>query len=74
MALFLDTSALVKIFVPERGSEEVDRVTREDPDIHLSGLTRHEFLTAIELRARSSSLTRQQADEAIDRFQTVRPG
>lgn len=68
MALFLDTSALVKLFVPERGSEEVSRAVSADSQVLLGCLSRHEFLSAIHRRMRMGTLSSSEASEIRERF------
>jgi predicted nucleic acid-binding protein len=68
MALFLDTSALVKLFVSEAGSGDVAAITAESHPVNLGSLTPHEFLSAIHRRARERSLSDQEATAAIVKF------
>jgi len=56
MALFLDTSALVKLFVAEPGSPEVLRLCEEDTVLYISSLARHEFLATLQRKQRERRL------------------
>lgn len=44
MALFLDTSAVVKLFIQEPGSDAVHATVAGDSDVCIAWLTPHEFL------------------------------
>ena len=68
MALFVDTSALVKLFVREPGSERVDRMTSADPEIYIGPFTHHEFISAVQRRIRDRTLTPAGAGKAIAEF------
>ncbi|MEK7473990.1 MAG: type II toxin-antitoxin system VapC family toxin [Candidatus Coatesbacteria bacterium] len=68
MALFLDTSALVKLFVREPGSEKVERLTGRDPQIHVGPFAHHEFVSAVKRRTREGSLTPAGAAKALAEF------
>jgi predicted nucleic acid-binding protein len=70
MALVLDTSAVVKLFVPESGSDEVEGIIAGDRVRHISGLTEHEFLSAVYLRVRAGTLPATAGDLAIQSFQS----
>jgi len=69
MALFLDTSAIVKLFVPESGSDDVEGIIAGDRVRHIGGLTEHEFLSAVHLRVRAGGLPAAAGDLAIQSFQ-----
>ncbi|MBI3210774.1 MAG: type II toxin-antitoxin system VapC family toxin [Candidatus Solibacter usitatus] len=60
MALYLDTSALVKLFVHEPGSDAVEKAVEEDADVHVGWLTPHEFFSAIARRQRTGELSQEQ--------------
>jgi len=68
MALFLDTSALVKLYVPEAGSAEVERLADADPVIHVGSLAEHEFLSAILRRVRLSQMSSSEASTSLEEF------
>ena len=57
MALFLDTSSLVKLFVQEQASADVERAVAADLDLHVGCLTAHEFLSALQRKMRSNMLS-----------------
>ncbi len=69
MRLFFDTSALVKFFHEEDGSENVtELVTSPDNEIWVSELARIEFLSALLRRFRNKEITEEKLDEAISGF------
>jgi len=67
---FLDTSALVKLFHEEQGSDVVERlVTQPDNEIWLCELVRLEFLSSVYRRVRQGELTGEEADTVIECFE-----
>ncbi len=69
MNCFFDTSALVKLFHVEAGSDVVEGlVTDEGSDIWVCGLVRLEFLSSIYRRFREKELTDSEAEEVIQHF------
>ena len=58
MILFLDTSALVKIFQKEKGTEEVIHWVGNAQRVTLLDLARLEFISALQRRFRNNELTR----------------
>src|SRR4030042_2342077 len=70
MILFFDTSALVKFFHEEKGSETVTNlILSKDNEIWISELTRIEFLSAIFRRFRSKEVDAEQLKEAMAGFE-----
>ena len=70
MILFFDTSALVKLFHEEEGSEVVTRLIKQrDNEIWISELARMEFLSAIFRRLRNKEISDEQLNEAIEGFE-----
>ena len=70
MILFFDTSALVKFFHEEKGSETVTNlILSKDNEIWLSELSRIEFLSAIFRRFRNKEVDDEQLKEAIGGFE-----
>jgi uncharacterized protein len=64
MILFFDTSALVKFFHEEKGSETVTNlVLSKDNEIWISELARIEFLSAIFRRFRNREVDDEQLRE-----------
>ncbi len=57
MRLFLDSSALVKRYVLEKGSETVLQLCSESADIHLSALTFLESVSAFHLMKRTKRIS-----------------
>jgi len=70
MILFFDTSALVKFFHEEKGSEVVTRlILSEDNEIWISALARIEFLSALYRRLRNKEIDDEQLKEATQGFE-----
>ncbi len=69
MNLFFDTSALVKLFHEEEGSEVVTRlITSDENKIWVLEVVRLEFFSAIFRRFRNMELNDTQLNEAISGF------
>jgi uncharacterized protein with PIN domain len=70
MILFFDTSALVKFFHEEKGSETVTNlILPKDNEIWVSELSRIEFLSAVFRRFRNKEVDDEQLKEAIGGFE-----
>jgi len=70
MILFFDTSALVKFFHEEKGSEVVTRlILSEDNEIWISVLARIEVLSALYRRLRNKEIDDEQLKEATQGFE-----
>ena len=70
MILFFDTSALVKLFHEEKGSEVVARLVKpKDNEIWVSELATIEFLSAIFRRLRNKEISDEQLNGAIKGFE-----
>ena len=70
MILFFDTSALVKLFHEEEGSEVVTRLMRpRDNQIWISELAGLEFLSAVFRRLRNKEISDEQLNEAVKGFE-----
>ena len=63
--LYCDTSALLKLYLPERGCDEFNEVVEDRDDVHVSDLAVTEIISAIARRLRQGSLAR----EAVRRLQ-----
>lgn len=69
MKLFFDTSALIKFFHEEEGSETVTGIiTDEENKIYVSELTRIKFLSALHCRYRNKELYEHTLNDAIRGF------
>lgn len=69
MNLFFDTSALVKFFHEEQGTEIVTGIITDDENtIYVSGLARIEFTSAIYRRYRSREIDNYSLMEALKGF------
>ncbi len=66
--LYLDTSALVKLYIDEEGSARVRRERATATEIATSTLTIPEFGSAIARRLRARDLTAQHARQALEWF------
>ena len=68
--LYLDTSALVKLYITERGSERVADLASEDADHDLAtcAITQVEFHSALDMRRRMDDLDGDEAERAVERF------
>jgi uncharacterized protein len=70
MKLFFDTSALVKFFHEEEGTQEVTAlITAKDNEIWISELAKIEFLSALYRRVRNKEITDEQLTEAMSSFE-----
>jgi predicted nucleic acid-binding protein len=65
--LYFDTSALIKRYVREVGSDRVDALVVQD-DIAVSSLMRVEVASALARRTREGRLTTERRDEIYARF------
>ena len=72
MKLFLDTSALIKLYHKERDSEIVEAVLLQQQVTHifLSELTKIEFASAIWKKASTKEINTSQAKAIIDLFKS----
>ncbi len=69
MIVYLDTSALVKLYHQEAGSEEVENILIEVEEIYLSEIAKLEFKSAIWKKVRTGEVDEENALIAIDSFQ-----
>ena len=70
MILFFDTSALVKMFHEEKGSEVVlSLIKGKDNEVWISELARLEFLSAVFRRVRDREISDEQLNEAVAGFE-----
>lgn len=56
MIIFIDTSALVKRYAKEQGSEKVDELFQKEKDVWISQLSIVELLSALHRKAREKEL------------------
>lgn len=69
MKYFFDTSALVKLFQVENGSEKVEEiVTDPDNDLWVLDLVRIEFLSSIYRRYRNKDISEKDVEIVINSF------
>ena len=61
--IYLDSSGLAKLYVPEAESEELDEFLKGRVDLMISELTLTEVLSAVARRKRESVLTTVQANQ-----------
>lgn len=70
MNLFFDTSALVKFFHEEEGTDIItDLILEQNNEIWISELGRLEFISAVFRRFRNKELDEGQLNTAIDSFE-----
>jgi predicted nucleic acid-binding protein len=69
MIVYLDTSALVKHYVQESDSEEVERVIGEARLVGTAAVTRVEIAAALAKAVRMHLLSRDEAAEALSAFE-----
>ena len=69
MKYFFDTSALVKLFQAENGSEIVEEIVNDpDNDLWVLDLVRIEFLSSIYRRYRNKDISEKNLEVVIDSF------
>ena len=68
MAIFLDTSALVKLFIQEPGSADVRGIVESETRKYTSFLTHHEFVSALSKKTRTRELSASRAGEVVALF------
>ena len=70
MNLFFDTSALVKFFHEEEGTETVtDLILDRNNEVYILELARLEFLSAVFRRFRNKELDEEQLNTAVNSFE-----
>lgn len=69
MKYFVDTSALVKTYHQERGSEKAVEIYRSNHKIVISDLTRIEFVSTIHRKYRENAIGLEALDVLIAKFQ-----
>lgn len=68
--LYLDTSALLKLYIRESGSEEVQaRVAAQDLPLPVWEIQEMELVNALRLKAFWKEITREQAEAQIGHFE-----
>ena len=67
--IYLDTSLLVKLYVPEPGSQEVASAVRADRQIVVSDLTRLEFTSAVARLVREEALSSSRGRNLLARLE-----
>ena len=69
-AYFFDSSALVKFYVDETGTDWVRSFTDSEANvIHVSRLAKVETISALTRRLRRNDITKAEFDEACDNFE-----
>lgn len=68
MVVFLDTSSLIKRYVEEPGSSEVDKFFDENNDIHLAPTTPIEIQSVLTRRLREKSITQATVHLALEEW------
>ena len=70
MIVYMDASALVKRYVAESGSEQVNQLVAQASAIGTSVISRAEVAAALAKAVRVGSLTRDQASAALQAFRS----
>jgi predicted nucleic acid-binding protein len=65
MVIFIDTSSLIKRYVQEEGSGDVDRFFNEENDIIIAPITAIEFHAALNRKLRDKSISMETHHKAI---------
>ncbi|MDP2890259.1 MAG: type II toxin-antitoxin system VapC family toxin [Bacteroidota bacterium] len=75
MKIFLDTSSLIKLYHTELGTDDLDRLLDENSveQIFLAEIAKIEFNSAVWKKVRTKDLTKDEAVEIIDSFQSDYP-
>jgi predicted nucleic acid-binding protein len=75
MKIFLDTSSLIKLYHTEFGTDDLDRLLDENSvqQIFLAEIAKIEFNSAVWKKVRTKDLTKDEAVEIIDSFQSDYP-
>ncbi|MDF2430926.1 MAG: uncharacterized protein JWP44_557 [Mucilaginibacter sp.] len=70
MKIFIDTSALIKLYFNEEDTSKLDRFFAENiiTEIFISELTKIEFSSAIYKKIRTNNLKLQNANDILDAF------
>lgn len=68
MIYFLDTSALVKRYVAEPGSEQVRRLLRRRVEVAIARITEAEAYAAISRATRMNAITSDERDRAFEQL------
>ncbi|MCB1193471.1 MAG: type II toxin-antitoxin system VapC family toxin [Leptospiraceae bacterium] len=69
MRSFFDTSALIKKYIDEVGSDTVTKLVLESDEIVLSPITRMEFISALQRLINTGFLLRKDYEITIEEFQ-----
>ena len=69
MIVFLDTSALVKLYHEEDSSIEVEKVISDVDEIYLSGIAELEFRSTIWKKVRTKEIDEDIANSVIEAFE-----
>ena len=75
MKIFLDTSSLIKLYHTELGTDDLDRLLDENSveQIFLAEIAKIEFNSAVWKKVTTKDLTKDEAVEIIDSFQSDYP-
>lgn len=73
MKIFLDTSSLIKLYVNEKGTSDIDKIFTNNviTEIFVSGVTKIEFHSAIYKKLRTKDLSSQNAEVILKAFVVV---
>ena len=65
MLIFIDTSSLVKRYIEETGSPEVDQLFSEQNDIVIASITSLEIRSALNRKLRENTISKDTYDKAL---------
>lgn len=69
MVIFFDTSALIKRYIDERGTEAVNRLFRQAGDIAISVVTKAEIVSALNFKRRLMLLSDRDYNGIMTEFE-----
>jgi predicted nucleic acid-binding protein len=72
VTIYADTSFFISLYLPDRHTPEVDRRLSSEPSLWMTPLHVAECTHAIEQHVFRKTITRSQADRALQRFQEHR--
>src|ERR1019366_8479834 len=70
MIVFMDTSALLKLYVPEEESDDIDAMVNSNAEIVVSSVAYVEIHSAMGRRRREGSLKINEMDKLLGDFET----
>jgi len=65
MLIFIDTFSLIKRYIEETGSQEVDQLFSEQNDIAIASITSLEIRSALNRKLRENTISKETYDKAL---------